>query len=363
MNAGHLREGLLDLSEMNFIPREHFQKLGSGKIRHGDLLFCLRGSLGKYAFVNNIDEGAIASSLVIVRPKERLDPEYLGHYFGSPLCATEIAKYANGAAQPNLSGKSLAAFNIPLPPLEEQRRIVAILDEAFEGLDRARANAEANLASARELFDAYLTQVFSDPPADWEEATLGSKCHRITVGHVGPMAKRYAEKGIPFLRSQNVRPFWIDLTGVKFIDDAFMSELGKSELRPGDVAIVRTGYPGTAAVIPKELPQANCADLVIASPGPDLSPHFLAMLLNSSFGKSHVAHVSVGAAQQHFNVGAAKASVFPLPPRATQERLADMAAEVRERTATLENGFRGKIGDLADLRQSLLQKAFAGELT
>lgn len=292
---------------------------------------------------------------------DNLDPDYLVHLLLAEAGA--LSRFSSGSVHQTIYYPELKAFHICLPPLEEQQRIVAILDEAFEGLDRARANAEANLASARELFDAYLTQIFSDPPADWKEATLGSKCHRITVGHVGPMAKRYAEKGIPFLRSQNVRPFWIDLTEVKFIDDAFMSELRKSELRPGDVAIVRTGYPGTAAVIPDNLPLANCADLVIARPGPDLSPHFLAMLLNSSFGKSHVAHVSVGAAQQHFNVGAAKASIFPLPPRPTQERLADRAAEIREQTASLEDGIRRKIADISDLRQSLLQKAFAGDLT
>lgn len=105
VNAGHLGEGLLDLSEMNYIPRNHFERLGSGKIQLGDLLFCLRGTLGKYAVVDNLDEGAIASSLVIVRPNGNLAPSYLGHFFGSPLCSDEIAKNANGAAQPNLSAR------------------------------------------------------------------------------------------------------------------------------------------------------------------------------------------------------------------------------------------------------------------
>src|SRR5690606_19906331 len=99
----------------------------------------------------------------------------------------DLMPFVSGLTVPKLNQARLREIPIPLPPLEEQRQIVAILDEAFEGLDRARANVEANLASARELFDAYLTQVFSDPPADWTEATLGSKCHRITVGHVGPM--------------------------------------------------------------------------------------------------------------------------------------------------------------------------------
>lgn len=274
----------------------------------------------------------------------------------------EIYSLGRGAAQKNLDVSAFRALTVAVPPLEEQQRIVAILDEAFEGLTRARANAEANLVNARELFDAKLTRLFSSPPSTWIPASLGSKCSRITVGHVGPMARRYSLTGIPFLRSQNVRPFQIDLTDVKYIDETFMSELRKSELRPGDVAIVRTGYPGTAAVIPSDLPLANCADLVIARTGPDLSPHFLAMLLNSSFGKAHVAHVSVGAAQQHFNVGAAKASMFPLPPLNVQIELAAEAADFREETALLTQRYTCNLSGLGDLRQSLLRKAFAGEL-
>jgi len=321
---------------------------------------------GKLGISRGLESGVGfgSSEFMVLRCPQLLTPEYL-FYFLSRKEFREIGRgrMTGAVGHKRIPPDYVRSINIPLPPLEEQRRIVAILDEAFEGLDRARANAEANLASTQDVFDAYLTQVFTDPPAEWEAATLGAKCHRITVGHVGPMANRYVQRGIPFLRSQNVRPFRIDLSDVKFIDDAFMGELRKSELRPGDVAIVRTGYPGTAAVIPDDLPLANCADLVIARPGPGLSPHFLAMLLNSSFGKSHVAHVSVGAAQQHFNVGAAKASVFPLPTRPTQERLAERAAEIREQTESLEKSIRQKIADISALRQSLLQKAFAGELT
>ena len=254
-------------------------------------------------------------------------------------------------------------IRIPLPPLEEQRRIVAVLDEAFEGLDRARVHAQANLQDSRELFESYLTDLFTHPDPSWETTQLSRFCEKITVGHVGPMAKRYTASGTPFLRSQNVRPFEIDLTDVKYIDDAFMNELKKSKLRPGDVAIVRTGYPGTCAVIPDDLEVANCADLVIARTGSKLNPHFLALLLNSSYGKKLVAGAAVGAAQKHFNVGAAKRAVFPFPPLETQERLVEQARDLRAATLDLEMIASAKSANLDNLRQSFLQRAFSGELT
>ena len=80
------------------------------------------------------------------------------------------------------------------------------------------------------------------------------------------MASEYVKIGIPFLRSLNIRPFRIDASDIKFISRKFHERLKKSALRPGDVVVVRTGEPGTAAVIPESLPEANCSDVVIVRP-------------------------------------------------------------------------------------------------
>lgn len=296
----------------------------------------------------------------VIRPhRDKVLDDWLIYY----LNGADLMPFVSGMTVPKLNQGRLREIPIPLPPLEEQQRIVAVLDEAFEGLTRARAHAEANLHNARELFESHLVDIFTHPDPSWQREKLSRYCEKITVGHVGPMAKRYVSTGTPFLRSQNVRPFRIDLTDVKYIDEGFTQELGKSELRPGDVAIVRTGYPGTCAVIPDELELANCADLVIARTGPKLNPHFLALLLNSSYGKALVAGASVGAAQKHFNVGAAKQAIFPFPSLLEQERLVAQADELNSATEDLANIATAKLQDLDDLRQSLLQKSFAGELT
>jgi type I restriction enzyme S subunit len=159
-------------------------------------------------------------------------------------------------------------------------------------------------------------------PPSMLKVKLKDVCERITVGHVGSMADAYVADGIPFLRSQNILPFRLDIEDVKYVSLAFHEKLRKSALNPGDVAIVRTGYPGTACVIPNSFSELNCSDLVIITPSSLLNSYYLAAIFNSSWGKASVAGNLVGAAQQHFNVGAAKELEITLPSRLVQDRIA-----------------------------------------
>jgi len=113
---------------------------------------------------------------------------------------------------------------------------------------------------------------------------LKDVCDRITVGHVGPMVDKYTSKGVPFLRSQNITPFRLSLEDIKYVPLDFHEKLQKSALHPGDVAVVRTGYPGTACVIPNSFPELNCADLVVITPSKKLNPYYLAAIFNSACG-------------------------------------------------------------------------------
>ena len=121
VNAGHLDGGLLDLSDTTYITDEHFSQLRSGKFRQGDVLFCIRGSLGKIALAGPGAHGAIASSLVIVRPKKEISPEFLFGALSGPWIERQIREWDNGTAQPNLAAASLAKFRIPDVAPDAQR--------------------------------------------------------------------------------------------------------------------------------------------------------------------------------------------------------------------------------------------------
>ena len=109
---------------------EQFNKLGSGKLEKDDVVVCIRGSLGKHGRYP-FEKGAIASSLIILRPYLNIPllSDFIMMYLDSPLFFSEIKRYDNGTAQPNLAAKSLEMFFVPLPPLSEQKRIVEKLSE------------------------------------------------------------------------------------------------------------------------------------------------------------------------------------------------------------------------------------------
>lgn len=163
INAGHLANGVVALADMDYITPEHFDRLGGGKIEPGDVLFCLRGSLGKCAVVQGIERGAIASSLVIIRPSQQLASRFIYFFLTSPLGARMVAKYDNGSAQPNLSATNVKKFIIPIPPLAEQKRIVAKVDELMALCDRLEAQQQERETRHAALARASLVR-FADAP-------------------------------------------------------------------------------------------------------------------------------------------------------------------------------------------------------
>lgn len=161
ISAKHISDGLIDWENVNFVSKEAFNKTERGHFSKGDILFCLRGSLGKFGVVDTETEGAIASSLVIIRPTERLDKEYFVHYLRSSVCRNEIDKYAGGAAQPNLGAQDLAKFEIPIPSLEEQRAISKRLDRLLETCRVVSRRYEAQLTDFIDLHQSLLQRAFA----------------------------------------------------------------------------------------------------------------------------------------------------------------------------------------------------------
>lgn len=157
--------------------------------------------------------------------------------------------------------------------------------------------------------------------SEWRTVQLSEVASEVTVGFVGTMANEYIDSGIPFLRSLNIDKFKIDTADIKYISPDFHSRISKSRLRPGDVVIVRTGKPGTCAVIPDDLPESNCSDLVIVRCGSEILNRFLCYYVNSA-ASNHIAAHLVGAVQQHFNVASAKAMEIPLPSMREQKSIA-----------------------------------------
>ena len=257
INAGHLNNGEIDFSSMNYITEEKYNNLGSGKIKEGDLLFCLRGSLGKRAIVKGIEKGAIASSLVIIRC-ENLNNKYLYYYLESPQIADYIWKSNNGSSQPNLSAKSVSSFKLPIPSMEEQQQIVAELDLLSGMIEKQKAQIE----ELDKLSQSIFYDMFGDPVTNekgWEVKPLKENVHEMFLGPFGSALK--VDSYVPqedaycmVYEQKHAIQASINLEN-HYINKEKFDSLSRFEVLPGDFIMSCRGTIGKIFRLPKDAPK------------------------------------------------------------------------------------------------------------
>lgn len=161
-------------------------------------------------------------------------------------------------------------------------------------------------------------------PDGWQIRRLGELSSKTTVGFVGSMSHLFTRSGVPLLRGTNVHPGWLQLDDMRFISEETHRRWSKSALEPGDLVMVRVGYPGTTSVIPSDLGLANAASLVIARPKRKiLNPYFAMYVLNSPAGARQLQAQLVGGAQQVFNTTLAAKYEIAVPEIEEQDRIVD----------------------------------------
>ena len=127
INAGDLENGCVNLTTCNKISRGKYDDLGGAKLQLGDIVYCLRGTLGKNAYIDNFTEGTVASSLVAIRPKNIVG-RFLFQVLNSDIEYRQRVVHDEGAAQPNLSAKSVSEFTMPVPNIDEQEKVSKYFD-------------------------------------------------------------------------------------------------------------------------------------------------------------------------------------------------------------------------------------------
>jgi type I restriction enzyme S subunit len=195
-------------------------------------------------------------------------------------------------------------------------------------------------------------------PSGWAWTRIGSAVERVTVGFVGSMTDHYVPVGVPFLRSQNVRPGRLRKEGLIYISPEFHQSIRKSAVAPGDVVVVRSGSVGTACTIPSWLTEANCSDLVVVQRPLAVHPGYLSFYLNS-LAAEHIAAGSVGMALTHFNTKSVATMPLPLPPIAEQHRIVAKVDELMVVCDELERSLTAVQTGRARLLEAVLHEALA----
>jgi len=264
---------------------------------------------------------------------------------------------SGAAGQKRIGSDFLKGFEIPLPPLPEQKRIAAILDKA----DAIRRKRQQAIQLADDFLRAVFLDMFGDPvtnPKGWGLRKFSEVCRQITVGVVVKPASYYVESGVPAIRSLNIKNYGINRENfVFFSSEDNDTTLSKSRVYAGDLVIVRSGQPGKAAVVTKDLDGVNAIDVLIARPDSGyLNSDYLAYFFNSGAAKSIVLAEGRGQIQQHLNVGSLNAAEIPIPPLELQREFADILEKVKDKYLCSDEATYG------DVFNSISQRAFSGQL-
>ena len=367
VSALNLDNGRIKQEGLLFLTEKQYELLGNGKFQKGDMIFCLRGSLGKNA-VSQLEKGAIASSLVILRPYTT-EPllRYIESYINSPLLFTEIKRYDNGTAQPNLSARNLAVFRFPLPPLAEQHRIVTKIDALFSKLDKGAETLQTIRLQLRTYRQAVLKWAFEGKLSDiaWEMSTIDQIADKIKIGPFGTLLHKadYISDGVPIANPKHMVNYKIVPENDKTISRSKAEELSSYLICENDVLIARRGEMGRTAYVSSKENGWLCGtgSMIIRFPK-DYSGYLYTMLLSAEQPRKFLADKSNGTTMDNLNETIIKRMPFPQIPVGEQDKLLN---EIESRLSVcdkLESIIDENLAKTAALRQSILKKAFTGQL-
>lgn len=361
--------GVIDFESCKFIPKASFDDLKRNGCQpeKGDVLFSKDGTVGKVSLVDYEREFVVLSSLAIIRPNDEvLDARYLKYVLLSSNFLKEAIGAKTGVAIRRIVLRNLKKIAIPLPPLEEQKRIVAVLDAAFEGLDRARAHVEANLQNARELFESGLDSLIKTTDESWKCGKLSEVVGNVSTGPFGSLLHKsdYVSDEIPIVNPAHIIAGRIVPDTRKTISDETLQKLKKYILEEDDIVIGRRGDMGRCAVVTEIESGWLCGTgSFYIRPKDDISAEFVAHLLRTPTYIAELEEVATGATMLNISNKSLSNLTVRVPTYAVQLSILERVDKLDEIQRSLSASYRAKLDDLADLRQSLLQKAFAGELT
>ncbi|EKD93942.1 MAG: type I restriction-modification system, S subunit [uncultured bacterium] len=305
----------------------------------------------------------------VVRPHRNI---ILDNWIVFYFYLTDLTKHTTGLTVPKLNQANLRNIEIPLPPLPEQKRLVALLDELFEKLEKAKRNAEKNLKNTKELFDAYFGDLFAKAKAGWDERKFGDReILQIMDGDRGknyPKKSDFLDKGYClFLNTKNVRPDGFEFEQTIFITKQKDEALRKGKLERGDVIMTTRGTIGNIgiydATVPYDVIRINSGMLIFRTNKDLLLPEYLFELLRSDFIKSQIEKNVSGAAQPQLPIKTLVNLRLPVPNSLSEQR--KIVKEVRlfnSETKKLNKIYQQKLTSLAELKKSILHQAFSCKL-
>jgi len=342
------------------ITRQGLENSAARLFPRGTVLISIFATIGRTAIlgIDAATNQAIAG--VTPRNPNQLDPTYLRHYFDATVRKLEAV--ARGVAQPNINLGILKTLLIPLPPLPEQRRIAAILDQA----DALRAKRREALAQLDSLTQSIFIEMFGDPATNlrqWPWKPLGSIASKFSDGPFGSNLKseHYVEAGVRVVRLQNIGVGDFIDNDKAYISERHFESIKKHECRPGDILVGTMGDPNLrACILPNSIPLAiNKADCVqIRVDSKMANSNFICGLINHPSTELLAEELKHGQTRVRISMGSLRGLEVPIPPVNLQNEFAAHLDNIKaQRVLHLKS-----LAELNALFASLQHRAFRGEL-
>ena len=353
VKSGELRESIVSQTAES-LTAAGLANSSAKIVPPGALLVAMYGATVGRVGILGIQAATNQAVCHIIPRAERADTRYLFHCLQAKLPV--FLSRSVGGAQPNISQEIIKDTLVPLPPLEEQRRIAAILDKA----DVLRQKRRAALQKLDSLTQSLFLDMFGDPLVNdkkWPVRPFGNELVDIKYG-TGTPPEYSAEPDIPFIRATNIKNGTVQSDGLKFISPAEAAKIEKCKLSYGDLIIVRSGVnAGDCGLIPKKFSGAYAGyDLIVRL---DLNKaYFYNFLLNSSFGQRLLEPLTRRAAQPHLNADQVKGLNMIAPP-------AVLIVDFAEKLMAVDRIRKQEASNLNNqiiLFSSLQHRAFRGEL-
>jgi len=321
------------------------------------------GSIGSVFFIDQ-DFWPLNTTLY-VKDFHGNDPRFI-YYL---LRKFDLKRFASGTGVPTLNRNSVHSELVYIPSTtSEQKRIVAIADQAFEGIDRAIANTEKNLTNARELFESYLNSILSGQGKEWKKTTLGKEIDLLTGFAFKSSGYTDSDKSIRLLRGDNIIPGSLRWDGVKRWPESKVNEYLRYQLQEGDVVLamdrpwIKAGLR-RAQISKDDLPCLLVQRTACLRGCDNLENRFLLYLISGRAFTQHVLGSQTGLSVPHISGTQIQSFKFNKPSLREQYSIIDSLDELKSETQRLEAIYQQKLSALNELKQSILQKAFTGELT
>ena len=361
-------KGSIDFINCKKISQIDYDLLVKGNCKplKGDVLFSKDGTVGKVALINYNKDFVVLSSLAILRPSVEIESEYLAKYIQSPFFYDKAIKSKTGAAIKRVVLRTIKNLDIPLPPLQEQKRIVSKLDRLFEKIDKAIALHQKNMDESNVFIGSVLNEVFGELKGKYEKRQL-KEFAKITSSKRIHKAD-YIENGIPFFRSKEIilKSKMMDLTDILYISEETFLNFEKKFGVPkeGDILITAVGTIGITYLVNKNdkfyFKDGNL--IWLKDIDNELDKKYLLYSFKSPQFRDYVDEISKGAAQKALTIIKLNELTITLPPLVVQQKTVKYLDQISEKTEKVKQVQKEKMESLKALKASLLDRAFRGEL-